>query len=76
MTKTYQIVDLTNGGFEIVASNLTWADASNQAMTLSFNLDGRFREVSMGIDTLADYRAYQNGGRNNQCEVQRSWAYL
>lgn len=76
MTKTFQIVDLSNGGFEVVASNLTWADACNQAMTLSFNLNGKFRGVSMDITNIADYRADQNYANNNSCEVQASWAYL
>lgn len=76
MTKTFQIVDLSNGGFEIVASNLTWVDATNQAMTLSYNLDAKFREVPMDIKNVEDYRAEQRNAGNNRCKVQSDWAYL
>ncbi len=77
MTKTYQIAELTNGGFEIVARNLTWMDACNQAMTLNVNVDGAdFREVPMTVNCRGELRAWENRATNNSCPVQADWAYL
>lgn len=78
MTKTYQIVEMTNGGFEIVASRLTFVEACNQAMTLNVNVEGLvdFRELPVTITNREEYYAWQRAAGNNSCPVQADWAYL
>ena len=73
MLKTSSIVETTGGGFEVVASGLTWVDAVNQAMTLEWNVGGVFREVPDG-QTAEEYAAARL--QLSACPVQADWAYL
>lgn len=72
-TKTSNIIDRTNGAWELVASGLTFVDATNQAMTLEWQLDGSFVAVRDDLITRDAYDAYQ---RVPTDWTQGGWAFL
>ncbi len=74
MTNRTHIAIVTRGAFEIVARNLSWVDATNQAMSLEYQVGGEFTSTS--CDTKEEYDAWRAAAKNNQCPVQHAWANL
>lgn len=76
MTNTSCIIDMTNGAFDIVAHGLTFVDATNQAMTLEYQIGGKFRQVFDTNATREAYAAWQNEASRNYDPSQGGWAFL
>lgn len=70
------IIETTNGAFEVIATGLSFVDSTNQAMTLEFNLGGRFLAVAEEHSTPAAYAAWRDEGKRNYDPTQGGWAFL
>ena len=56
----YNLIDMTNGAFEVIATGLSFVDATNEAMFLEAYENGRFRAVRASIESNEAWNVWQN----------------
>ncbi len=67
----YNLIETTNGKFEVIATGMSYVQAENQAMFLQTFEAGTFRAIKADIKSADELRDWQNSVTSGS-----SWDYL